>query len=289
MKVEKLAIIKGGRQDGAVFGNFMFSFDSRGICTVYELDKIKNANGQEVAEFSSFELDKINLIKPHSNAVVFGNEYFDESDEFPLLYSNIYNNYAGEEDKKIGMCTVYRLQRNGDKFTTTLVQIIRVDFTDNEDYWKSHGEDVRPYGNFVIDKERNLLCAFTMRDESQSMRYFTFDLPKVNDSEISSEYNVPVVRLCVCDIKEMFDMSYQYFIQGACCSAGKVYSLEGFNYNDRGENLPSLRAIDICNKTEVLFKLCEDYGINVEPEMIDYYDGNCYMGDHHGNIYKLIF
>jgi len=289
MKVEKLAKIMGGRQDGAVFGDYMFSFDSKGICTVYELDKIKNAGGREAEPHSEFVLDKIELIKPHSNAVVFGNEYYSENDEFPLLYSNIYNNYAMDEDKKIGVCAVYRLQKENDGFKTTLVQVIRIDFTDNEDYWKSHGEDVRPYGNFVIDKEKSLLCAFTMRDESNSMRYFTFDLPKADDGEMSDEYGVPVVKLQISDIKEMFDMSYQYFIQGACAEGGKVYSLEGFNYNDRGENLPALRVVNLNDKTEELFRLSEDYGIQVEPEMIDFYDGICYMGDHHGNVYKLIF
>ena len=80
----------------------------------------------ETAPFATFALDKRELITPHSNAVFFGTEFFEEGDEFPLLYSNIYNNYSGKEEPLIGVCLVYRLMRDGDSFKTTLVQIIEI-------------------------------------------------------------------------------------------------------------------------------------------------------------------
>lgn len=50
--------------------------------------KIKSGRQDEAEIFSEFVLDRCNDIFPHSNSVVFGNEFFDKNDEFPLLYTN---------------------------------------------------------------------------------------------------------------------------------------------------------------------------------------------------------
>ena len=102
------------------------------------------------------------MLVPHSNSVVFGNEYYDEQDEFPLLYTNIYNNYAKNDDKLEGVCLVYRIERNEREFTSTLVQIIQIGFVDDENLWTSAGEkeDVRPYGNFV-NNGGTLICTWS--------------------------------------------------------------------------------------------------------------------------------
>ena len=63
-------------------------------------------------------------------AVVDNAAYADPADEFPLLYSNVYNNYAKTENKRKGFCCVYRLQRAGESFVTTLVQLIEIGFTE---------------------------------------------------------------------------------------------------------------------------------------------------------------
>lgn len=278
MKAELISKIKKGRQDGAIFGGFLFSFNGKGICTVYEIKKLKN-EAEAVAEFV---LDKAEFIIPHSNSVVFGCEYFDENDEFPLLYSNIYNNYAKEEDKKLGTCLVYRLQRQDKMFKTTLVQTIEIGFTDNADYWKSSWEagDVRPYGNFVIDREKGKYYAFTMRDEANATRVFEFDLPRLSDGE--------KVVLETCDIKGYFDVEYQRYIQGACLHDDKIYSLEGFSATSL-LNKPLLRIIDTNSKTAEVIKLSEDYGLDIEPEMIDFDGETCYFCNHYGDLYKLEF
>lgn len=86
-----------------------------------------------------------------------------------------------------GTCCVYRLKRAGIQFRSKLVQVIRVGFVDNTDYWKSHGDvvDVRPYGNFVVDIDHNKLYVFTMRDCDRVTRYFAFDLPEVSEGVYS--------------------------------------------------------------------------------------------------------
>lgn len=85
LKAEYICDVKIG-QDGAMFGGYMFCFDADGECRVNSIAARK--------QVASFRLDKADILTPHSNAVCFGTEYYAENDEFPLLYTNIYNSYA---------------------------------------------------------------------------------------------------------------------------------------------------------------------------------------------------
>ena len=66
-----------------------------------------------------------------------------------------------------------------------------------------------------------------------------------------------------------------------------IYSLEGFTGSV--ENPPAMRIIDTELKKEIKYIKFEDYGLNVEPEMVDFYKNECIYGDHNGNIYKINF
>ncbi len=289
MQITQIAKIKGS-QDGAIFNNYLFRFATRGECNVYNMNDFKKSDDiQAATPVDSFVLDKAELIVPHSNAVCFGTEYFTPDDEFPLLYSNIYNNYAKADDPLVGVCCVYRIQRENNKFTTTLVQIIKVGFVNDYELWRSSTEpaDVRPYGNFTIDTEANKLYAFTMRDAAKATRYFAFDLPKLSCGVFDEKYGVNVVTLTIDDIKEQFDVEYHHFIQGACFHKGKIYSVEGFTNNEK--NPPALRIINTKTKTQEFFLRFEDLGMSVEAEMIDFKDDVCYYSDVVGNFYILEF
>lgn len=279
MKFEHISKIADGRQDGAIFGDYLFSFNHKGECTVYKMEDVLIGNSEP---FSEFSLDK--TLIPHSNSVTFGNDFYYENDEFPCLYTNIYNNYANEEEKLPGTTLVYRIMRNGNKFTTKLVQIIKVGFCEDE-LWSSKSGDIRPYGNSVIDKENGIYYAFTMRDEEMITRYFAFDLPEVTAGEIDEKYNVKKVVLEKSNIKYYFDCPYHHFIQGGILNDGKIYSLEGFTGSV--ENPPAMRIIDTKLKEEISYIKFEEYGLKVEPEMIDFYKNECIYGDHNGNIYKI--
>ena len=94
MKMNKIGKIAGG-QDGAIWGDLLFRFQNHGGCYVYDLNNLE--------ELARFRLDGTDAWMPHSNAVMFGSEYFAEGDEFPLLYTNVYNTYAKEEDRREGV------------------------------------------------------------------------------------------------------------------------------------------------------------------------------------------
>ena len=287
MKVKSVTRIRSG-QDGATWGPFLFRFQSDGSCYVYELTRLAESRSGEAEVFAQFRLDRAEELRPHSNAVCFGTAYAADGDEFPLLYTNIYNTYAREENRMEGVCCVYRLWREETVFHTELVQLIRVGFTKDPELWCSPDErDVRPYGNFTIDRARGLLYAFTMRDEGETTRYFAFRLPRVCDGEQDGQYGVPAVVLNPTDILDWFDCPYQHYVQGACTYDGRIYSLEGFTGDE--VNAPALRVIDPVQRREIAAYRLGEFGLAIEPELIDFCAERCLYADHSGNLYELVF
>ena len=288
MKIKQIAKIQNG-QDGAIFGNQLFRFNTRGDSVVYDLSEMDHDNVKELQPIGRFVLDKSELIVPHSNAVSFGAEYFDPSDEYPLLYTNIYNNYANAKDKLIGVCCVYRLERIGKEFKTTLVQLIEIGFTDDPSLWRMAPErdGVRPYGNFVIDRDGGYYYAFVMRNEELGTRYFKFKMPSVCEGKVDETYGVNRVVLTPEDICDSFDCPYHRFIQGATLHGERIYSTEGFENSEI--NRPAIRVIDLAKKTEELYVDLLEMGYKLEPEMIDFYGDTCLYSDVKGNLYSVEF
>lgn len=280
MKITKITDIYRG-QDGAFWGDWLIRFGTRGDGRAY---RIADGTFEEVAQF---RLDGCDKIVPHSNAVMFGCEHYAPEDEFPLLYTNIYNNYAKEEDNLAGTCCVYRVLREGNEFTTQLVQMIRIGFVKDPALWCSAGSDVRPYGNFTIDREQGILYAFTMRDEAQTTRYFAFPVPKSGEGVKDETLGVPVVTLTADQILRQFDCPYHHFIQGACCHEGKIYSVEGFTRNEK--NPPALRIIDLQKGEQEIYLPFGDFGMEEEAEFIDFYNGKCYYSELEGALYTIDF
>lgn len=290
MKLIHTANMLGG-QDGAFWKEYLFRFDAKGNGIVYDAAVLDAETGEpaELKQIGRFSVCPEEGLIPHFNAVVFGTEYYAPEDEFPLLYANIYNNYAKyikQADPLPGVCCVYRLQRRDREFAMTLVQVIRVGFTETP-LWRSAGDvvDVRPYGNFVIDREKQLLYAFTMRDADRTTRYFAFKLPKLSQGRYSEAFGVNVVTLEEGDILDRFDVEYHHYIQGACCHEGKIYSTEGFDETIH----PAIRIISPTEHRQLLHVDLADLGYPKEAEWIDFRKGKCYYSDAHGKVYRLEF
>lgn len=265
-----------GGQDGAMFGDWIVRFDTKGSGHVFRISEEK--------EVCTFRLGSADKIVPHANAVVFGSEYLNPGDEFPLLYSNIYNNYSKSDDRLEGTVCVYHLTRDGMDFSADLVQVIRVGFV-HDPLW-SDGDDVRPYGNFVVDTDENQLVAFTMRDKDQVTRYFTFDLPKASEGEISDAWGVPVVTLSKDNVKSQFDVPYSRYIQGACYHDGRVYSVEGFSDHP---NPAKMQIVDL--RQQKLRAVIDLYamGLTHEPEFVNVLDEVLYYSDARGQLIRFDF
>ncbi len=273
----KIGAIRHG-QDGAMFGGYIFRFDVDGMCYVFDAENF--------APQSSFALDRRDVLCPHSNAVCFGVDYAVEGDEFPLLYTNMYNNAAKQADRREATVCVYRITREGMAFTSQMVQCITVGFAKTE-LWMSEGkDDIRPYGNFVIDAARRELIAFTMRDEEHTTRFFRFALPNGNAGEMDDTLGVKKAVLTENDVIAHFDTAYMHFMQGAICHNGYVYSSEGF---EEEANPARLRIIDLARGKEVLNVNLREMGLYREAELVEVYEGKTYYADNVGEVYAVTF
>jgi hypothetical protein len=284
MNIKKIGSMGFSAQDGAIWGDFMFRFDHGGHCRVYDARALDTDadEGVNPPQIASFSLNPEDAVIPHCNAVTFGTACYAEDDEFPLMYANVYNNYAREENRREGMCCVYRLKRQGANFSADLVATLEVAFTGDSTLWRSpNAEDIRPYGNFTVDSENKKLYVFTMRDESHTTRYFRFPLPEIPKAHAG----VQRILLRKIDIEDFFDCEYHHFIQGACVKDGKIYSLEGFT--DSKENPPAMRIISTENRRQEACIFFGDHGLSVEPELIDFSGNICYYCDHSGNLYTV--
>ena len=267
-------------QDGAVYGGMIFKFHSDGLCNVFSMETGKRVGG--------FVLNQADAYKPHCNSVCFSSEFYQEGDEFPLLYANIYNNYNKEEfeDKRAGMLCVYRIFREGSSFKSRLLQVIRVDFARIEP-WRSGWDEEKqsftdrsPWGNFIIDTDENKLWAFVTRDENRTTRFFCFDIPAVEKTES------PVsVKLTEAMVQRTFDIPYSWYLQGACYHDGKIYSTEGMGTD---ANPTGIRVVDLEHGIEDCFvDLHADPSYRREAEFIDFADGVCWYGDYKNSNVKL--
>ena len=276
-------------QDGAIWGDFFFRFTHRGECRVFDIKGIENVTEEllPTREIARFSVSPDDAVIPHFNSVCFGAEYAEEGDEFPLLYANIYNNYSKNENQREGMTCVYRLTRENFDFHMEMVQIIRIGFTEDTSLWKSAGEipDKRPYGNFLVDPQTNRFYGFTMRDATQTTRYFAFPLPRLTEGEWDKEYKVKVKILEKEDILFFFDTPYHHFLQGAALHNGLIYSTEGFDEKIH----PGFRVIDPEKRQQIFYADLFEMGYREEPEWIDFKGDTCYYSDAKGTVFQVTF
>ncbi len=267
----------GTWQDGDIHDGKLFVFGAAGTGAVFDLETREKLGG--------ITLDEKDLIKPHANSVCFGSTYYEPGDKYPLLYINIYSNYADAEDRMEGTCCVYRLIETEGNFSTELVQVIKIGFTEDLTLWKSkeNNGDVRPYGNFVVDTDENRLYAFVMRDANKTIRFFEFAIPVISDGTYNESYGCNVVTLETDDIKSRFDSENYNYLQGCCYYGGKILCMCDF-----GGDAP-LHIIDL-EKQKVAESFCLGYaGLRAEPEVIcvDDFDGTLYYCAADGILRKI--
>ena len=269
----------GLSQDGAVSGDYLMRLNASGVSSVYYMPERRYA--------ATLYLDQnaLDRFTPHSNCACFGCTYFAEGDEFPLFYTNAYNNYDTSLDRLFGTIGVYRITRDGRRFSAEIVQIIRIGFDQDTSLWLSGiGADRSPYGNMVIDTDNGKMWFFVTRDEPKTTRFFCFDIPSPGDGTYSEQFGVNLVVLRKEDIIRMFDVPYSYYLQGACYHDGRIYSTEGMG---TGVNPDVIRVIDLENAVEdsVIDLFSDGYWKDVE--FIDFYNGDCYLGDISQTMYIL--
>lgn len=132
-------------QDRSFYKSLLFADNGAGTVSVFN-----PSNGELIKIYTH---DKSELLKPHGNSVS-----IITMNNVPYMYSNIYNNYASQEDEHIGECCVYELFEN---ITEGIVDIV--------------------YENGYLDSGNGKFYASTTRQTTQFLKVATLSMVKVND------------------------------------------------------------------------------------------------------------
>lgn len=250
----------GPWQEGAIFDGKLFMLNHEELGGVFDME-----SGEMIGDFIC---DRSDFLSVHSNSICFGTEYYDKNDKYPLMYICVYNNYEGQANQYEGHCGVYRITEDGSDFKGDLVQVIKIGFTEDLNMWKSRPNrgDICPYGNFIVDTDKNDFYAYVMRDATQTTRYYKFDLPKVSDGEYNSLFGCKTVTLNIADIKDQFDTEYSVYLQGADYVDGMILSSSGLGYGRDGGAI--LRLVDLESKKVIKVFDAMSAGVYNEPEVI---------------------
>lgn len=251
-------------QDGCIFNDTLFLFNSIGTCYVYNI----NDNYSLICETA---LPDYCGFVPHSNCVCFGSKV-DDSDDFPLLYTNVYNNYSNNP-YSYGMCFVYRIFVQGYNYQFNLVQVIKLSFSNDNTLWNDDSFNISPFGNFLIDNDK--LIVYLNIFSTSKTRFFVLPLPT-----ISNELFVEIDSHEIC---YFIDTQLFKYIQGGTIHNKCILSLEGFGTID----FPAvLRIINLNNK--LLRTVFLDCIIGEkEPEFISIYNEYLFIGEHNGEIFSF--
>lgn len=255
-----ISALQNWAQDSSVYNGKIF-----GVGTVTGVLKIYDIPSGEVLATSRLSGN----IKPHGNAVSFGNKQ-NSDDTYPLLYVAGYNGLDGDGNElPRGSCFVYKIN---DDYSTELVQSIYVDFV-NTSLWlgAEAPSGVVRWGNYIVDADNNFLYVFTSLNENyvSKTRLFKFNIPSLNNN---------TVRLLESDIVEYHDLPFYPFLQGAEYYDNKLYISCGMSTSDG-----ALAIVDLNNYTQIGYITLGD--IMTEPEAVIQVGGDIYVGNR--SFYKL--
>ena len=254
-------LVKEGRgrpQQGMdIYKRYIFSLEDGGHVNVYDF---KKQNPFPIAGFELASSCKDN----HANNAEFGIEKA-PGGSFPLLY--ISNGKVGSDIE--WTCFVESIKRCGKKFSSTLVQTIKLDISGFAD--KGY-EPIFGAPSWLIDRERKALWVFSAHQRTTP----AVTLRAEDNFYIAYQFRIPAlaegaeVTLTADDLVKQVIFPYEtWFTQAGCMYDGKIYYCFGVGVIDP-ENRPSrIRVYDTDSGTIVAkYNLNEEVPYEMEDLVI---------------------
>ncbi len=278
---------KKSYQGFAVHGDTAFQYFHSGLVAAFDL-KTRAPEPIAVFKFGSFadnEPDK--RYANHANQGMFGKAFYAPGDEFPLLYVTAGN--SGEQDALgfIGRCTVERILRTPDGFTSECVQTIvyndeGIGATPWETPgwgWFAHFADTEGGWYYTLSARFRTTTAFIDKFDENRYIITKFRLPERKEKG-------ETVVLHPSDIVDQTLFPFDtFFTQGGVLKDNKIWYTFGLGtetYPDR------IRVFDL-EKREIVLRLDLSASIfgGEELECIDFYDGKLLVNTQAGKFYQI--
>lgn len=199
----------------------------------------------------------------HCNNADFSNTYYNNTDEFPLLYSS-------QQGKNARCILVDRIYKTGEEFHLETIQ--RIDIPYEIDIPLQYSPDA------LIDKDKNCLYVYTGGTIPLTDFYiYKFRLPSPSEGN---------VRLTKEDILSewVIEGCPAYYKQGGMVKDGVLYIMEGVP----GWNTDNIiRIININKNTFTLINLTELLNVKWEAEDIFLHDDCFFIASNKSGIYRI--
>lgn len=180
-------------QGAACYGDYLFCFTANNTtCWIFDL-----SDGSLVQTITIPAEDRGFVSDCHCNTVNFGTEFYDPSDEFPLLYVS-----TGYSDGTDTGALVYRIVNTGGIYSLNLVQTFKFPGTS--------------WTEFITAGE---MC-YVLAQNS----YYRFFLPKLSEGDVTFDYSQALGETKITDKPAWYNGSRG---QGELFVEGKIYYVSG--------------------------------------------------------------
>lgn len=201
----------------------------------------------------------------HCNNADFSNFFYDEADDFPLLYSS----HQGEDARCI---LVDRIFKVGGEYKLETIQTIEIPYEIDE--------SLQYTPDAIIDKENQYVYVYTGNTIPLTSFYiYKFRLPSFTKGKVSlTEKDIEAIWVIT-------DNPPKYK-QGGMIKNQNLYLMEGVPGWD-SDNI--LRVIDLQKGSYTMINLTKRFNAIWEPEDIFWYNGNFYIASNRSGIYQVQF
>lgn len=276
-------------QGFAIHGDIGFVSFHSGACAAYDL-VTRSGEPIDIFKFGSFNAgDPDKRYANHANMGMFSEIYYEDGDEFPLLYVTAGNSGEQDENGYIGYCAVERISRSEKNFSSECVQKIYYNNTGIENTaWETPGWG---WYAFFVDTKKELFYTLSARyrtiidfiDKYDQNNYIVtkFKLPKLTEKGES-------VVLRPTDILDQI-----FFPFDVLCTQGGVLKDDCIWYTFGVGNAKYPDAIHVFDleKREIVKRIDLSDSIfgHQEIECIDFYNGKILVNTNTnpGNLYLI--
>lgn len=242
-------------QGAACFGKYLFQFHNTN-------DTVDIFNLEEGTKVQTISLTGVSSY--HCNCANFGKEYYEQGDQFPLLY-------VSQEDSSQHKCLVYRISGSEGSWAMSLVQTITFPTPSTNFMW---------YPNCMVDTQNEKIIIVGLgnypwsRNSDNIIRYKVYELPNQIDGDVTINAE---------DAIKSFEIKDYPTSQGGFVRNNKIYQVFGMASN------ATLSVIDINTGKAVSKVNMSVGGIAIEPESCFLYDNCIWVNFVNGHLYKFNF
>lgn len=251
----------------------IFALHDGGTCHVYDL-----RTKAPLGHFALASQRKGN----HSNTANFGIERV-KGATYPVLYVSL--GKPGDRDEFV--CYVESITRKNGQFSSQLVQSIRFD---QSDFTAHQWQPIWGCPNWVVDKERGFLWAFSAIKRT----IVKVTGPFSSNKYVATKFRLPrlaegaQVTLTAADVLDQAIMEFDaYATQGGTMKDGKIYY--AFGFGKVGTKTPAKIRVYDTDKRTIVGRLDLEGQVNEEPEDISIYRGALYLNTNSNKIYRFAF